>query len=147
MADIREETLKRLEAIAAGVQGIAAVARNKTDVPGLHRPAVLIQDGADNFASAPRSEQYMRVQLMELSPQIWVKVKTSEEEAGPLLSRLRNRLLIAIAEDATLRTILTTNGYIRFEGSSRPEPTPEGQEQRMDLNIVFGYPHRLVDLV
>lgn len=146
MADIREDALKRLVVVTGSVAGIKVVERNKLDVAGLERPAALIQDGAENFVSAPRSETLMRVQMMELSPQIWIKVKVSAEEAGPLLSTLRNRLLLAISGDATLQQILTTNGYMRFEGSSVPEPTPEGQEQRMDLNIVFGYPLRLVDL-
>lgn len=146
MADIREETLKRILVIARGVNGITKAERNRLDVPGLSRPAILIQDGADSFLSAPQSERLARVQMMELSPQIWIKVKVSEEEAGPLLSVYRNRMFLAIAQDAPLQDILTTNGYIRFEGSSVPEPTPEGQEQRMDLNIVFGYPLRLTDL-
>lgn len=146
MADIREEALKRLVVIAAGVQGIVAADRNKSDVPENRRPAVLIQDGSEQFVSAPRSETLMRAQMMELSPAIWIRVNTKPEEAGPLLSVLRNRLMKAISADAALQAIITSNGYLRFEGSTVPEPPPQGFEQRMDLNVVIGYPFRLVDV-
>ena len=48
--------------------------------------------------------------------------------------------------DAELKTAITGNGGIRYDGCSVTLPEAEGQEHRIELTVVFTYPFRLSDL-
>lgn len=144
MADVREQILARLAVVCEGVEGIAAVGRNRLDVPGKTRHAVIVLDGAEQFLDAPRLDQLARVQRVELSPEIELKIRSdAAAETGPLLSLLRTRLVKAVISDATLKSLCHS---IRYEGNAVPRPIPEEQEPRMELNFVFTYALRLSDL-
>lgn len=148
MADIREQILLRLVAVCAAVSGIQAAARNRLDVPALQRPAVLINGGGEQLLSSPRpAARFGQVQLMELTPQITLLVRSDDgNEAGALLSLYRSRLAAAILGDTSLRSLVTTNGGIRYEGCAEPDPIPESKEARLELQIAFTYPLKLSDL-
>ncbi len=148
MADIREQILSRLVTVCAGVTGIVAAGRNLTDVPLMQRPAVTINGGAEQMISSPRpAARFSQVQLMELTPGITLLVRSDTgAEAGSLMSLFRSRLVSAILADATLRTLATTNGAMRYEGCNETEPTPESKEPRLELQFVFTYPLKLSDL-
>lgn len=154
MADIREQILARLVVVCQGVTGIAAVARNKLDVPGLVRPAVLINGGAEQLLTRHERARFSQVQLMDLTPQVLLLVRADDgNEAGTLLSLYRNRVVAAVLDDGfgspvsgTLRELVTTNGGIRYEGCAEPELTPESKEPRLELQFVFTYPLKLSDL-
>ena len=148
MADIREQILSRLVTVCEGVTGIVSAGRNLTDVPLMERPAAIVWGGAEQLLSSPRpAGRFSQVQLMELSPQVLVFVRANTgAEAGSLMSLFRSRLVNAILSDATLRTLVTTNGGIRYEGCGETEPTPESKEPRLELQIVFTYPLKLSDL-
>lgn len=148
MADIREQILARLVTVCAGVTGIVSAGRNLTDVLLMSRPAVTINGGAEQMVSSPRpAARFSQVQLMELTPGIMLLVRSDTgTEAGSLMSLFRGRLVNAILSDATLRTLVTTNGGIRYEGCNEVDPTPESKEPRLEINIVFTYPLKLSDL-
>lgn len=147
MADIREQILARLAVVCAAVDGVAAVERNRLDVTGLRRPAILVHDGAEQFLDAPNSDSYGRVQRVELSPEIELLLRSdAAAEIGPQRSLYRTRIVKAVLSDATLRGLTGASGRIRFDGSSAPRPTPESQEPRLQLDFVFTYTLRLSDL-
>ena len=147
MADTREQILSRLVTVCQGVTGISAVARNETDVPGIARPAVIVHDGAEQFVLKPERVRFAEVQIMEMSPELELRVRAdSGSEGGSLLSMFRNRLVVAIPADAALQTLVGTNGEIRYEGNSKPRPDPEAKDARMILEFVFRYPLRASDL-
>jgi hypothetical protein len=144
--DKREAILARLTTLCASVTGISAAGRNRLDVAGLARPAVIIQDGTEERIDGPLSDNRSAVQRMELSPQLWLLVRAGADDAGPLMSLFRARLVYAITTDTTLRDLTGTTGGIRYEGCSTPEPTPETKEPRLDINFVFTYALRTADL-
>jgi hypothetical protein len=98
--------------------------------------------------SSPRpAARFSQVQLMDLTPGIMLLVRSdTAAEAGSLMSLFRGRLVAAILADATLRSLVTTNGAIRYDGCNEVDPTPESKEPRLELQIVFTYPLRLADL-
>ena len=146
MADKREAILVRLLAVCAGLDDIAATARNATDVAGGTRPALIVQDGSEERNDAPRSENRSRVSRMELNAQVWLFVRAVAADAGPLMSRFRNRLILAVINDSELQTLTGTVGEIRYDGCTVIDPNPETREPRMDLNFAFVYTLAISDL-
>lgn len=144
MADPGELILVRLPIVCAGVTGITTVASNQSDIPVTARPGIIINDGAEQFLDAPRGEHLSRVQRVELSPEIRILVRADNgAEARTLLRLFRNRVVVAVLSDATLRQI--ADG-IRFDASSTEPPTPDSKEPWMSLNFVFRYVFRLIDI-
>jgi hypothetical protein len=148
VADIREQILARLVTVCAGVTGIVSAGRNLTDVPLMARPAVLINGGAEEMVSSPRpSGRFSEVQIMALTPGLTLLVRSDTgPDAGALMSLFRGRLVNAILADTTLRSLVTTNGAIRYDGCNETDPSPESKEPRLELQIVFIYPLKLSDL-
>ena len=144
--DKREAILARLATICAGLTGIVSVKRNVLDVPFLERPAIVVQDGSEERLDGPASENRSGVQRLELNPQLWLLICGAAEDAGPLMSLFRARILYAVTTDQTLRDLTGTVGGIRYEGCNIPEPTPETKEPRLDLNFVFTYVFKPGDL-
>jgi hypothetical protein len=151
VADQREAILSRLVTVCGAVSGINAVDRNRLDVGGMLRPAVIILDGAETVGLPPISDSrgatVSHEQRMELRPAIIIAVRgDGGGEAGSLLTLYRNRVLSAILTDATLLGSVSRNGGIRYEGCIVPEPDPETKEYRIDLQVVFVYRFTLADL-
>jgi hypothetical protein len=149
MADPREPILARLAVVCAAVTGVAAVVRNKRDVPGLARPAVIILDGAETRREMEEKRvRWSQVQIMDMSPTIRIIIRGDDgPESGALLSLFRGRLAYAVLNDATLRSLVGTNGDIQFEDFSIDEPDPETREYRATMTMVFTYPFRLSNFV
>lgn len=147
MADPRENILNRLVAVCAGVTGIAAVARNKLDVPGIARPAAIIMDGAESRRETEmRPRRGWAKQMMELRPEIRLRIRNDTgEDAGAQASVLRGRLVAAIYGDIQIREYVGTNGDIQFDEFSVDEPDPETREYRASLGMTFTYPFNLAD--
>jgi hypothetical protein len=150
MIDVREQILERLPVVCAGVTGIGAVARNRLDVPGLTRPAVLIMDGVEETSldrPAGGIKRFSQIQFMELTPEIRILLRADDgTDAGAVTSLFRRRVISSILNDAALQAIMGANGIIRYGGCSVPEPDPQTKEPRLDLTFVFTYPLRLSDL-
>jgi hypothetical protein len=151
VADQREAILSRLVAVCGGVGGIAAVGRNRLDVPGLVRPAVVVLDGTETVGLAPVSDSrgptISHEQRMELRPTIVIAVRGDDgAEAGTLMTKYRNAILSAVLTDATLLASVSRNGGVRYEGCVVTEPDAEAKEHRMDLQLVFVYRFSLADL-
>ena len=150
MADLREQILAQLVTVCAEVDGIVATARNALDVPGLARPAIIVHDGAETNADGDIGRtryRFAEVQRMALSPVVELRLRAETGvDAGSLMSLFRGRIINAVAGDATLQTLVTTNGQIAFQSFSIPEPAPETKEPRASFEFVFTYPLRRSDL-
>lgn len=151
MADNRENILTRLVAVCGAVEGIAAVARNRLDVPALKRPAVLVQDGAEQLLDAPQPPQrgpVQRVQRLDLTPLVIVIVRGSDGiDAGSLLTLYRNRIVAAVLSDSLLVGYVGSSGGMRYEAASVAAPDAESKEFRIELSFVFTYTFRLSELL
>jgi hypothetical protein len=148
VADARELILARLVTVCAAVEGVQAVARNRLDVGGLGRPAIVILDGSEQFTDAPPTGLSMlpQIQRMELSPALSIHVRgTDAVDGGGLLSLYRSRVLAAVLGDATLLSYCW-QGRIRYGGAVVAVPGAEAQEHRIDLSLVFTYTWNLADL-
>lgn len=147
MADVREEILARLLVVCTGVTGVVGTVRNQLDLPLIKRPGVAILDGSEQLLDRSAGARFSEVQRMELSPVITLLLRADTgSEAGSLMTLYRGRIVSAVLADTTLRGYVGTNGGIRYEGCSVPEPTPETKEPRMDISVVFTYPFRISDL-
>jgi hypothetical protein len=146
VADTRELILARLVAVCGAVEGVAAVARNRLDVAGLARPAVLVGDGIEEMRDAPPGARYGELSRMELTPDITVIARGGTDGGGQLMSLYRSRLLAMVLTDAELIAITGRNGGIRYQGCLAAPPDPEGREYRLDLTLVFSYVFKLGDL-
>ncbi len=143
--DKREAILARLTIVCAGLEGVVSAKRNVLDVPLLGRPALVVQDGSEERLDAPASANRSSALRLEMTPQIWLLVRGSPDDAGPLMSLFRGRLIAAVLNDATLLDLTGTSGGIRYEGVTVNEPTPETKEPRMDVNFTFTYTLLLSD--
>lgn len=147
MADTRELILARLAAVCAGVAGVSAVVRNRLDVAGLARPAVIVQDAVEQMLDRPQGARHSELQRMELSPGLTIVVRGGgSADPGALLSLYRSAILAAVLRDAQLINLCGANGGIRYEGCLVPPPDAEGKEHRIDITLVFTYVLVLSDL-
>lgn len=139
--------LSRLAALCGAVAGIAGVGRNRLDLPGNPRPAVIIQDGMETLLSQPQTVRHSELQLMELAPGLTVFVRAGgSADAGVLMSRYRSAIVAAVLSDAELIAATTPNGRIRYDGCVVLPPDAEAKEYRVELSLVFQYPFKLDDL-
>ena len=146
MADTRELILARLVTVCGAVEGVQAVGRNRLDVAGLARPAVIVQDAIEQLRDMPVGARYGETARMELSPGITVVVRGGPADIGGLLSLYRSRVVAAVLRDAELKTLTGSNGGIRYEGCLVAAPDAEAKEFRLDITLVFTYLFVLGDL-
>lgn len=146
MADTREAILSRLVTVCGAVEGVQAAGRNRLDVAGLARPAVIVQDAIEQMRDMPMGARYSETARMELSPGVTVVVRGGPADIGGLLSLYRSRVVAAVLRDAELKALTGTNGGIRYEGCLVAPPDAEGKEYRLDITLVFTYLFVLADL-
>jgi len=146
VADTRELILARLVTVCGAVEGVQAVGRNRLDVAGLARPAVIVQDALEQLRDMPVGARYGETARMELSPGITVVVRGGPADIGGLLSLYRSRVVAAVLRDAELKTLTGSNGGIRYEGCLVAPPDAEAKEYRLDITLVFTYLFVLSDL-
>lgn len=144
--DKREAILQRLVELCAATTGIVSAKRNVLDVPLLGRPAIVVQDGSEERLDGPASESRSGVQRLEMAPQLWLLVRGAADDAGPLMSLFRARILSAVITDQTLRDLTGTVGGIRYDGCTVAEPTAETKEPRLDINFTITYTLAMSDL-
>jgi hypothetical protein len=142
MAYVREDIMARLLELAQGVSGISEAARNALDVRNLARPAITIRDGSETKLSQPRNQPRPGVQLMQTAPVIYLYVGAGQRDVGTLTNQYLARFLKSVLEDATLLSLVTTNGEISYEGANLEDPEAESREGRMEISLVFVYPFR-----
>jgi len=139
MADKREEILSRLAVVAAGISGVVQVGRNDIGIAESARPAIVILDGNEQ-AEDPRSEKPRAPRRVVMSPQIFV-MATGEvaSNVGTELNAIRAALIAAVTADATLQSLVGTNGEISYQGCEVGLARGRQIEGEMSISIGFAY--------
>lgn len=144
--DRRELVLVRLLAILATVPPIQVVVRNRGELPAEKRPAIVLLDG-DETARLNVAQSRGRLTaapcFVDMTPEIFV-VMDAREPPNALIGKDMNTLRIAIVRaiyaDADLKTILSSNGEIRYGGTSTDMASGRSMEGQMHIRLVFTYP-------
>ena len=140
--DRREAILAQLFTVASAIPDFLAVYRNRPMTPDRNlRPACFILDAHENALQVDEPPHARRgLNLVSMRPEIYISLGAAPEDVGPTLNNLRISLLQAIYADATLASLVTQNGDIRYEGASTALTMGAGVEGEMGLSLAFFYP-------
>jgi hypothetical protein len=144
--DRREALMSRLLEVVR-VPGIKKVARNKTDVSGRDRPAVIVLD-ADEVVdphSYDRGRPAAAPLIVMLSPEVYVSVEklastaADEDVLGPMLNSFRMALLRAVLADTVFPELVGRNGEVRYDGCVTDFARGRSMEGELIMNFSFRY--------
>lgn len=138
-ADKREDILARLFTILSGIRNITTVARNIDEMPEGSRPCIVLIDG-DEVRSDTSRGKAMQTVVMVMTPRIAIGISSSPDNLGPDINAIRAKVLPAILGDATLTTILGTNGRITYDGLAGRLSQGSLMASDMELNFSIEYP-------
>lgn len=140
MIDRREEILARIRVILEEVPGVKRAARNREDVSGKDRPALIMHDAVEETADFPgRPRKTFSKDVMKLLPQIYILLGDRSEVVGSKVSELRSALVPLIWQDQQLKDLVGSNGFIRYMGCGLDTTTGETREARLELKFEFEY--------
>lgn len=143
MLDRREQILARLRVIIEEVPGIRSAGRNRDDVQGRSRPAILMHDAAEDTAALSNRPSGRNTKntkdLMTLSPQLYVMLGATADLVGGLISDFRRQLIPLVWTDAQLWDLVGGNGDIRYLGCGLDTTTGESREARLEVKFEFTY--------
>lgn len=151
MADTREAILARLRLLIESVEGLASngFGRNRDDVSGKARPAIILHDGTEETHDMPDPPRRSAVQMIKLVPEFVILVGAATEQVGSLASLLRSRLLFLVLNDSELIDLvggIMGVGDMRYEGCELVTAAGTAREGRMTVHLSFTYPSRVSDL-
>lgn len=147
MIDRREAILARLFVLIGSVSGIKSAVRNRGLLDNDVRPATVLMDG-DEQERTPRvgrnltGRGAMTPVMMTLRPQIFVVMDTrlpQNASIGTDLNAIRTALIEALAGDATLLSLVGSNGDIVYNGLEtdlKSGSSLDGQA-RLDFSITY----------
>lgn len=145
--DRREQILSRLMTIFDETPGIVKAARNKEDVSGRARPAVIMHDAVEDFVDIGNRPNGAIKTFLNLSPQIYILLGDRSDVVGSRVSEFRNVLVKAIWSDGILRELVgisrNKESDIRYHGCGLDTTTGETREARLEIRFEFTY---LLDL-
>lgn len=138
MADVRELVLARLVEIAEGVAGVVTARRNIKRPADDRLPAIVVLD-ADEAAEEtdPGGHPHRGPRRIAMSPETYILTAGKPEEVGPAINALRALWVKAVLTDATLASIIGTNGEIRYEGCATG--LSWGREMIGDMGVSFSF--------
>lgn len=130
MADKREQILARILAIADALKTadaiFATVKRNAMLTDQEQKPAFVLLDGSEDSKndSAGKGRPGMVTQINIMRPEVYIlskeprptgnlpNLQDGPENVGSIINGLRVRFMNALTADATLRTLIGSNGEI-----------------------------------
>jgi len=141
MTDRREQICARLVEIARGL--VDRVGRNAPNITGRSEPAIVIWDG-DEQADPSDGRRPANVPIMvEMTPELRVLLGGMSEDVGTLLNGWRIEVIKAVIDDAVsggLRTIIGSNGSVRYEGLSTGLAAGEQTQAWHGIRFAIRYP-------
>lgn len=150
--DRREEILARLLEILGTISLVQVVVRNRGELPSAKRPAIVLLDG-DEVARESVPQQRGRLtlapNLVDLTPEIYAIMDQREpanDRIGEDMNALRVEIIRTISTDATLASILGSNGEIKYEGCITDMASGRSMEGQMHIRMTFTYALRVSDL-
>ncbi|HET7376496.1 MAG TPA: hypothetical protein VFK30_07300 [Anaerolineae bacterium] len=138
-ADKREDILARLFTVLSGIRNITTVARNIDEMPEGSRPCIVLIDGDEIRSDTSRGKALQTV-VMVMTPRIAIGISSSPDNLGPDINAIRAKVLPAVLGDATLTTILGTNGKITYDGLAGKLSQGSLMASDMELNFSIEYP-------
>jgi hypothetical protein len=155
--DKRELILLRIQAAVAAVQGVAAVYRNRGEIPDDKLPCGILLDGVERkllggeaLGRNSSGARGVSASIMGLNPQLFFVLKpvpiSEASTLGPLLSSWRAALLKAVLRDQQLLSLVGPNGDIEYLGSDTDMQTGRSMEGQLQLNFQFRYVFNPADL-
>lgn len=160
--DRRQEILDRLWAIlsvlvvdlAGGPNGVVQIkagniVRNRNDLQADKTPGMIILDAdevRDQRALQPprgNTEARMPVQLMKMTPEIYVVLETrpvGNVNTGVDLNTARLKILNAIFSDSQLQAIVGSNGNISYDGCVTDLARNRTMKGQLGISVTFSYP-------
>lgn len=153
--DRREQILARCEVLIDTVPGIAITGRNRGDVTGKRRPAIILHDGPEDVveqdAAGDGGARNSLVQRMRMEPQFQIKLQASAEQIGPTANALRVELLKVLFSDDELLDLVgaanSRSSRIQYLGGGLTTEEGEQREGTLDVNMALTYVFRLADLL
>jgi hypothetical protein len=147
MRDVREQILSRLMTIFEEVPGILTAARNREDVSGKARPAIIMHDAAEDTSDLSNRPRRVTKDEMVLSPQIYILLGDKADVVGSKVSEFRNWLVNLVWTDSILKDLTGGNGDIRYTGCGLDTTTGETREARLEVRFEFTYVLDAAELV
>jgi hypothetical protein len=146
MADIREQILARLRAIAK-VRGIGSVLRNAPMIgDSTELPAVILYDGDETVAETSGHKPTLQPYLVTMSPWFQIIMHAAGDDIGEELNVLRLRLLDAVLGDATLAALSLDNRGVRYAGALTKFTSARAVQGDMALRFSILYALKPSDL-
>jgi hypothetical protein len=153
--DRRELVLARCEVLIGQVPGIKLAERNRGEVTGKRRPAIIMHDGAEEVVEADSTHEggarNSQVQRMRMEPQFLIRLSGEAEDVGPEANALRSALLKTLFSDDVLLDLLgvenSRSTRIAYLGGGLTTEEGEQRECTMEVNLALTYVFRLVDLL
>lgn len=141
MLDRREQILARLIVIAEAIPGIAKAARNRQDVSGAARPAIIITDGHEVSDPQPNTSRPSNAPaLIDMTPEIVILYAAKSEDVGSGINTLRRYLIKAVLTDTELQASVGTNGFIRYDGLLNELTRAKDVAAETNVNFTIRYP-------
>lgn len=146
MADKREQIILRLMAIAATIDGIETVVRNRGLLKDEQRPAIVILD-ADESPASPSvtkipSRGGIMPSLINMRPEMYYlekEARIQNVQIGEKLNAVRMLVCAAIANDADLKALLGPNGGIIYNGAITDLKSGSALTGEMKLDFTYRY--------
>lgn len=153
--DRREQILARCETLIGMVPGIVIGERNRGEVTGKRRPAIILHDGPEEVVEQDAGDnggsRNSLVQRMRMEPQFQIKLTAPADQIGPQANSLRVALLKTLYSDDELLDLLgvenSKSSRIRYLGGGLATDDGEQREGTLDVNMALTYVFRIADLL
>jgi hypothetical protein len=136
MDDRRERILARLRAVLESIAGLS-VFRMDFEVTIDTRPAVIIQDGGEEFVGSKNHGGKAAGQYA-MRPSVHIFAQKSNQ-AGTTLNEWRAKIIKEVLLDDVLKALCSTNGVVRYVGCSAEGAFGEAVEADMALDFELTY--------
>jgi hypothetical protein len=150
--DPRENILNQMVVIAQAVTGIETTARNRGLMSNDKRPLIILLDGDETPKLSLDTRRLrgrslsMGPQIVTMKPEVYIIPKEPRpigEEGGvnigTTINDIRTRYIKEIWADATLTTLIGTNGSIVYNGMSTDLKSGSTLSGQMRLDFVINY--------
>ena len=146
--DQREAILEQIKAICLQVQtdniSILSAVRNRALLTNEKRPGVVLLDGDETpQGTTNNGDRFLfRPRLVEMRPELYILLeerRVNNANIGEDLNALRNALSVAITTDATLATLLGSNGKVVYNGCVTDLKSGSALSGQMRLDFAYRY--------
>lgn len=142
MADRRERILAQLLVVAKSVDGVKKAVRNQKGLSDDQMPGIVIYDSDEDAddRDVGRSRPPNAPNMVTMTPEILLLLAGLPENVGEEINSFRAKFLKAVMTDSDLRTIVGSNGEIRYRGCATGLTQGRQMSGEMGVSFAFTYP-------